>query len=138
MSRLAASAGLPTSNWAGNVTWKAARHHAPESVEELQRVVHEAAGMVRVVGTRHSFSDIADTRDTLISLHKMRAPLPEGDGELVAPSMHSSSDKVGHVVLRHRVPTSPTGYTATCSPATSCAALAAQLQEHGFALSSGG
>ena len=63
MSRLAASAGLPTSNWAGNVTWKAARHHAPESVEELQRVVHEAAGMVRVVGTRHSFSDIADTRD---------------------------------------------------------------------------
>jgi xylitol oxidase len=53
-------------NWAGNVTFGAARRHRPTSVAELQELVagHEH---VRALGTGHSFNRIADTTGDLIS-----------------------------------------------------------------------
>ena len=51
-------AGL--TNWAGNHRYVAARIHEPESVEELQDIVR-AGRSLRVLGSRHSFNDIADT-----------------------------------------------------------------------------
>jgi alditol oxidase len=54
-------------NWAGNVSYGAARFHEPISVAHLQSVV--AAGTeVRCIGTRHSFNTIADTDGDLVSL----------------------------------------------------------------------
>ncbi len=54
-------------NWAGNVTFRAARTHRPGSVAELQELV-AASDRVRMLGTGHSFSPIADTTGDLISL----------------------------------------------------------------------
>ncbi len=53
-------------NWAGNYTYSAQRLARPRSIEELCGIVSETAH-VRALGSRHSFSDLADSRGTLIS-----------------------------------------------------------------------
>ena len=54
-------------NWAGNYTYGAARLHRPETVEQLQELV-SSRRKLKALGTRHSFNEIADTEDDLISL----------------------------------------------------------------------
>jgi xylitol oxidase len=46
-------------NWAGNVEYRSAVIHRPGTLNALQQVVRESARL-RVVGTRHSFNEIAD------------------------------------------------------------------------------
>lgn len=58
-------AGL--TNWAGNYRYAAPRIHEPASIEQLQEVIR-AGRSLRVLGSRHSFNDIADTHGDLISL----------------------------------------------------------------------
>lgn len=54
-------------NWAGNVLFSPARFHRPGSVDEVRRLV--ATGeRVRVLGSGHSFSPLADTTGDLLSL----------------------------------------------------------------------
>ncbi len=57
-------------NWAGNVTFSADSIVTPESADDLRAVVRGASA-VHVVGTGHSFSTIADTTGTLVSLAAM-------------------------------------------------------------------
>lgn len=54
-------------NWAGNVTFRAARLHRPSSVEALQELVAGSA-RVRALGSGHSFSRVADTDGDLVCL----------------------------------------------------------------------
>ncbi len=61
-------AGL--TNWAGNLVYAAARLHEPRSIDELQEIVRNTRPL-RVLGSRHSFNDIADTSGHLLSLHEM-------------------------------------------------------------------
>ena len=61
-------------NWAGNVTFGAARWHAPTAVGEVSAIVG-AADRVRAVGSRHSFNDIADTSGDVVSLQHMNRVL---------------------------------------------------------------
>jgi xylitol oxidase len=56
-------------NWAGNHRYAARTLHRPTSVEQLQELVARTAH-VRVLGSRHSFNDIADA-DELISLEAL-------------------------------------------------------------------
>ncbi|WP_158868239.1 FAD-binding protein [Leifsonia sp. AG29] len=53
-------------NWAGNHEYRAARIVRPESVDELRELV-VGARAVRALGSRHSFNDLADTSDLLVS-----------------------------------------------------------------------
>ena len=62
--------GLGLTNWAGNLAYRAARLHEPRSLDELQEIVRGSASL-RVLGSRHSFSDIADTTGDLVSLARM-------------------------------------------------------------------
>ncbi|NUT52665.1 MAG: FAD-binding protein [Saccharothrix sp.] len=71
--------GPVSTNWAGNFTFSAARAAHPTSVDELRDVVR-AAESARVVGAGHSFSTIADTTGTLISLDRMPEVFEVGDG----------------------------------------------------------
>jgi xylitol oxidase len=59
-------------NWAGNIAYSASRLHRPQSVEEVQQVVR-GAEKLKVLGARHSFSDVADSRGALLSLDRMPA-----------------------------------------------------------------
>ena len=54
-------------NWAGNTAYCATHYHAPDSIDQLQAIVH-AANKVRVVGARHSFNHIHDCPEAIISL----------------------------------------------------------------------
>jgi xylitol oxidase len=53
-------------NWAGNHVYRAERLHRPRTLEQVQEIV-ATAPRVRVLGSRHSFTDIADSAE-LISL----------------------------------------------------------------------
>ena len=57
-------------NWAGNHTYTAARIERPSDVEALRELV-AAGDRVKALGSRHSFSDIADTTGTLVSLEDL-------------------------------------------------------------------
>jgi len=58
-------------NWAGTYTYRARELHRPASVEELRTIVSRARS-ARVLGSRHSFTDIADA-DELIALDALPA-----------------------------------------------------------------
>jgi xylitol oxidase len=70
-----------STNWAGNFTFSAARTAHPTSVEEVRAAV-KAADSARVVGAGHSFSTIADTTGTLISLDGMPEVFEVGSGSV--------------------------------------------------------
>lgn len=54
-------------NWAGNYSYRATGLHRPGTVAEVQAMVRQARNL-RVLGTRHSFNDIADTDGIQLSL----------------------------------------------------------------------
>ncbi len=69
---LAAAAGagerpLQWRNWAGNQTCRPAQRLAPASEEELIAGLRQARGIIRAVGSGHSFSPLVPTDDTLIA-----------------------------------------------------------------------
>ena len=61
---------LRLTNWAGNIEFTADEVVSPQTEAELQDIVRNAKGQVKVAGTRHCFNDIADTPGTQISLEK--------------------------------------------------------------------
>ncbi|MDX6723181.1 MAG: beta-fructofuranosidase, partial [Solirubrobacteraceae bacterium] len=68
---LRAVARRPERNWAGNHAYRSGPLRRPATLEELRDIVSTTA-RVRVLGTRHSFTDIADGED-LVSLDGMPA-----------------------------------------------------------------
>ncbi|MGW0836138.1 FAD-binding protein [Streptomyces prunicolor] len=61
---------IPTTNWAGNVTYSATRIHRPHSVDELRRIVGESR-RIRALGSGHSFNGVADTTGELVLLDRL-------------------------------------------------------------------
>src|SRR5829696_4971166 len=59
----------PGRNWAGNYTYRARKLHRPSTIEHVQEIIANAR-CVRVLGSRHSFNDIADSSE-LITLEAM-------------------------------------------------------------------
>jgi xylitol oxidase len=59
----------PGKNWAGNYTYRAQKLHRPSTIEQVQEIIANVPG-VRVLGSRHSFNDIADSSE-LITLEAM-------------------------------------------------------------------
>jgi alditol oxidase len=53
-------------NWGGNYTYRARAWHRPASLDEVRAIAARASSL-RVVGSRHSFTDIGDA-DELVSL----------------------------------------------------------------------
>lgn len=59
--------GTRISNWAGNVTFTAARLHRPATVPELRALV-AGAERIHALGTGHSFSRVADSPGDLVTV----------------------------------------------------------------------
>ena len=57
-------------NWAGNISYSTDRLREAASVEQVQSLVR-AQDKVKVLGTRHCFNSIADSRYNLLSLKPM-------------------------------------------------------------------
>jgi xylitol oxidase len=64
---------VAATNWAGTYAYRAERLHRPASVDELREVVARAP-RVRVLGSRHSFTDIADSAE-LVALDALPADI---------------------------------------------------------------
>lgn len=60
-------------NWAGNVGYGAAGLVRPRSLDELREVV-ASARRVRALGSRHTFTDLADTDGLLVTLDALADP----------------------------------------------------------------
>jgi xylitol oxidase len=58
-------------NWGGNYTYGARTIHRPTTLEQVQELV-AAAPRVRVLGSRHSFTDVADSEE-LVALDALPA-----------------------------------------------------------------
>ncbi|HJY66986.1 MAG TPA: FAD-binding protein, partial [Streptosporangiaceae bacterium] len=57
----------PPTNWSGNIAFGAPDFHRPSTLGELQAVVARAA-RIRVLGTGHSFNDMADSPGAQVTL----------------------------------------------------------------------
>jgi xylitol oxidase len=68
-----AAPDAPGTNWAGNHRYRARTLHRPTRLEELQEIVARVPHL-RVLGSRHSFTAIADA-DELISLEALSPAL---------------------------------------------------------------
>lgn len=58
-------------NWSGNLTYSTDKLEQAASVEQV-RTVLRSGGKLKVLGTRHCFNDIADSRYALLSLKSMQ------------------------------------------------------------------
>jgi alditol oxidase len=67
------SADVNELNWAGNYAYRAERLHRPSTLDQVREIV-AAARRVRVLGSRHSFNDMADSHD-LVSLAGLPADI---------------------------------------------------------------
>lgn len=70
-------------NWAGSHVYAAPSFVEPTSVDELQRVV-ASSQKARVLGSRHSFNDLADTAGTLIGTSRLPHALEVIDEDTIA------------------------------------------------------
>jgi alditol oxidase len=61
------------SNWAGNYRYRAGKLHRPSTLDQVQEVIVNAH-RIRVLGSRHSFTDIADSTE-LLTLDRLPADL---------------------------------------------------------------
>lgn len=95
-------AGVRERNWAGNYEYRARVVHEPRSVEALQELV-AAAPSIRVLGSRHSFTDIADA-DELVSLTGLpgEAVVDRGGGTVSVPGAMRYGELIG-VLERERL-----------------------------------
>lgn len=57
-------------NWSGHHTFNAVRVHRPQTLEQLQEIVSRSR-KIKVIGSRHSFNDIADAAEDLVSLEEL-------------------------------------------------------------------
>ncbi|HTE13411.1 MAG TPA: D-arabinono-1,4-lactone oxidase [Chitinophagaceae bacterium] len=62
--------GEKLKNWAGNLEYSTNRLYTPESIEQVAELVKKYS-KVKVLGTRHCFNSIADSKDNFISLKQM-------------------------------------------------------------------
>ncbi len=78
-----------TSNWSGNVRFGERELVRPGSVAEIQEIVRRN-DRVRALGTRHSFSTVADTTGVLVDVSGLPRRLdidPEGRTATVSPGL---------------------------------------------------
>ena len=60
----------PRTNWAGNFTFSTDHLLTPATVDEVRQAV-KSCNKLRALGTRHSFNDIADSKQNQISLQRL-------------------------------------------------------------------
>ena len=89
-------------NWSGNVVYGAQALHRPRTVSELQTLVAER-DRVRALGSRHSFTSIADSAE-LISLTDLEGAIhvDHTDGTVAVPAGVTYAE-LAAVLSRHRL-----------------------------------
>ena len=93
---------MALTNWAQSHTYRACTVHTPSTLEELVQIV-AAAPKIRVLGTRHTFSDIGDS-DALVSLERIETGVSvDHDRSTVAVGGAISYGELAEVLRRERL-----------------------------------
>jgi alditol oxidase len=90
----------PVRNWAGNVTFAAARVHRPRTLDEVRRIV-AGADRVHVLGSGHSFNRVADTDGDLLRLDRLPRTV-EIDREAMTATVDGGATYVDVAPVLHR------------------------------------
>lgn len=72
-------------NWAGNIAYSAREIARPRTVEALRELVAERP-LVRALGSRHSFNELADGTGTLVSLEELPAEITVTGQQVSVPA----------------------------------------------------
>jgi xylitol oxidase len=80
-------------NWAGNYEYLARAVHTPRTLDELRRVI-AGAERIRALGSRHSFTGIADSGE-LVSVAELAGEVRFGDGIVDVPAGLRYGDLAG-------------------------------------------
>lgn len=89
---------VPTSNWAGNVSYRAATVQRPESWDQLRRIV-AGSDRLRVRGNGHSFGPIAEATGDLLLLDRLpRSIEVDADAHTVAVTGGVSYQELGEAL----------------------------------------
>src|SRR5713226_9938821 len=67
---LAWASRIKLKNWAGNLEYSTDRLYSANSLEQVQNYVKKQ-NKLKVLGTRHCFNNIADSKDLFLSLKPM-------------------------------------------------------------------
>jgi len=130
-----------TTNWAGNVTYSTDRVLRPESVADLQALVvaASAAGRrVSAIGSRHSFSRVADTDGDLLDMSGFRSIELDGEGVLIGsgvryadlgPVLHAAGRALPNLPSLPHVTVAGAVATATHGSGDRNGSLAAPVEE---------
>jgi xylitol oxidase len=95
-------ATMALTNWAQSHTYRACTVHTPSTLEELVQIV-AAAPKIRVLGTRHTFSDIGDS-DALVSLERIETGVSvDHDRSTVAVGGAIRYGELAEVLRRERL-----------------------------------
>ena len=113
-------------NWSENVQFSAAQVHAPRTVEELQELVR-ASRKVRVLGSRHSFNDIAAIDAQINAGHNGKVTAQD-------PPDPASSAYVSVDCLDIPVTFDPKRNTVTCGASITYGELCQRMHVQGVAL----
>ena len=65
------SAALPWRNWSGSQVCYPNQRSAPANLADLQTLLRESSGIIRPVGSGHSFMPLVPTDDTIVSLSRL-------------------------------------------------------------------
>lgn len=89
-------------NWSGNYLYRARRLHHPRSVDELQELV-AGAGTLRALGSRHSFTAIADG-EQLVALDRLPGSIEIDDAAqtVTVPGWMTYAELAEELVRRRR------------------------------------
>ena len=86
-------------NWSGNYAYRASALHRPGSVEELQELIAGARAL-RTLGSRHSFTSIADSAE-LVALDRLPAEIVvDGTAETVTVAGHTTYAELADALNR--------------------------------------
>lgn len=98
---------MPWRNWSGAQSCLPLERLAPKSLDELVRVIRQAPGKIRPVGSGHSFSALVPTDGTLLSLshfaglleHDARTPQAEFAGGTPMAQMGAPLKALGQALV---------------------------------------
>ena len=75
---------VPWINWAGNEYCYPRTRHSPATTQQVVEIMKSAKGVIRAVGSGHSFSAVVPTDDTLVSTDLMAGLVSHDDDKMQA------------------------------------------------------
>lgn len=78
-------------NWSGNVAFNPAAIASPTSIDDVAETVRTTTGRIRTVGSGHSFTSLAHTDGTLVTLAALPGAVVDTDPESMVATLNAGA-----------------------------------------------